>query len=130
MPPLKSVFCALPPDRISDSTEFSLLIHDAYPVSPGHSLLIPRRHVPSFFDLSNSERNDLFDLLDRARTKLLAELQPDAFNIGINDGPAAGQTLMHLHVHLIPRFNGDHRDPRGGIRWIFPDKADYWSGRG
>ena len=106
------------------------MIQDAFPVSPGHALLIPHRHVPSFFDLTDDERTDLMDLLGRARAKIQAELSPHGFNIGINDGPAAGQTVMHLHVHLIPRFNGDRPDPRGGVRWVFPEKADYWSDKG
>lgn len=68
-------------------------------------------------------------LLDQARQQLLAELKPDGFNIGINDGAEAGQTVPHLHIHLIPRFAGDREDPRGGVRWIIPEKADYWSPR-
>jgi diadenosine tetraphosphate (Ap4A) HIT family hydrolase len=123
-------FCSLPDLRIRDCTCSSLLIEDAYPVSPGHALLIPRRHVPSLFDLTNAERTDLLDLLSRARAKIQADLNPDGFNIGINDGPAAGQTVMHLHIHLIPRYAGDRPDPRGGVRWVFPEKADYWSGKG
>lgn len=69
---------------------------------------------------------ELGQLLTEVRTALLAEYQPDGFNIGINEGTAAGQTVMHLHLHLIPRYHGDQPDPRGGIRWIFPDKARYW----
>ena len=69
-------------------------------------------------------------MLQRVRTMLDAELRPDGYNIGINDGAAAGQTVMHVHMHVIPRYRGDWPDPRGGIRWIIPEKADYWSGRG
>lgn len=98
-------------------------------MSPGHALVIPRRHVQSFFDLQDDERADLIDLLARARAAIQAERHPDGFNIGINDGAAAGQTVMHLHVHLIPRYSGDRTDARGGVRWIFPEKADYWSRR-
>ena len=65
-----------------------------------------------------------------ALAMLDAELRPDGYNIGINDGAAAGQTVMHVHMHVIPRYRGDRPDPRGGIRWIIPEKADYWSGRG
>ena len=68
--------------------------------------------------------------LSRLRPALDAELRPDGYNIGINEGAAAGQTVMHVHMHVIPRYRGDRPDPRGGIRWIFPEKADYWSGRG
>lgn len=70
----------------------------------------------------------MLDLLARLHEAVLTERRPDGFNIGINDGAAAGQTVMHLHIHLIPRYEGDATDPRGGVRWIFPDKADYWSG--
>jgi diadenosine tetraphosphate (Ap4A) HIT family hydrolase len=98
-------------------------------VSPGHTLVIPRRHIGSFFDLIPEERTDLLALLDEARKGIDAEFAPQAYNIGINDGPAAGQTVPHLHIHLIPRYDGDRPDPRGGVRWLFPDKADYWSPR-
>ena len=80
----------------------------------------------SFFDLSTQERDGLLALLDRAKRVLDAELQPQGYNIGINDGAAAGQTVPHLHVHLIPRFEGDLSDPRGGVRWVIPAKAKYW----
>jgi diadenosine tetraphosphate (Ap4A) HIT family hydrolase len=113
--------------RIREASRFALFIDDGFPVSPGHALLIPRRHVQSLFNLDEEERNDLLSLLARARSVIQAQLQPDGFNIGINDGAAAGQTVMHLHVHLIPRFAGDRADPRGGVRWVIPEKADYWS---
>jgi diadenosine tetraphosphate (Ap4A) HIT family hydrolase len=102
---------------------------DGYPVSPGHSLIVPKRHTGSFFTLSEQERLALLALLDQAKVVAEAELRPDGYNIGINDGPAAGQTVPHLHIHLIPRFEGDQADPRGGVRWVIPEKADYWSGR-
>lgn len=98
------------------------------PCSTGHTL-IPRRHVGSFFDLLGEERADLLGLLDAVKVDLDCELRPQAYNIGINDGAAAGQTVPHLHIHLIPRYDGDCVDPRGGVRWIIPDKADYWSSR-
>ena len=122
-------FCTLPADRILFSTPLALALRDAYPISPGHTLIIPRRHIASFFELAADERADLLTLLDQARARLDAEFHPDAYNIGINDGPAAGQTIGHLHIHLIPRYAGDQPDPRGGVRWIFPDKADYWTTR-
>jgi diadenosine tetraphosphate (Ap4A) HIT family hydrolase len=102
---------------------------DGYPVSLGHTLVIPKRHVASFFETTAEERAELFSLLDWCRNEIIARHNPDAFNIGINDGRAAGQTVMHLHIHLIPRYAGDKSDPRGGVRWIFPEKADYWSRR-
>jgi diadenosine tetraphosphate (Ap4A) HIT family hydrolase len=104
----------------------AISIRDGYPVSPGHTLLIPKRHTGSFFELSPPERSDLLALLDRAKLVLDKEFQPQGYNIGINDGAAAGQTVPHLHVHLIPRYDGDMPDPRGGVRWVIPDKAKYW----
>jgi diadenosine tetraphosphate (Ap4A) HIT family hydrolase len=119
-----------------------MVIRDGYPISPGHTLIIPKRHTGSFFDTTTEERNALLELLDWAKADLTTPTvgallaaptnapplpKPDAFNIGINDGPAAGQTVPHLHIHLIPRYQGDMPDPRGGVRWIMPEKADYWS---
>jgi len=122
-------FCSLSASRIVDEAEHCVAIRDAFPVSEGHTLIISKRHVGSFFDLSESEVQDLFRLLARAKRALDAAFRPAGFNVGINDGRAAGQTVQHLHVHLIPRYTGDVPDPRGGIRWIFPERADYWSGR-
>jgi diadenosine tetraphosphate (Ap4A) HIT family hydrolase len=120
-------FCHLPPQRIVRKAERCIAFADAYPISPGHTLVIPERHVGSFFETSAEEKAALFSLLEWCRNDLSARYAPAGFNIGINDGKAAGQTVMHLHIHLIPRFAGDKPDPRGGVRWIFPDKADYWS---
>ena len=122
-------FCTLPQVRIIDTSSYGLVVRDAFPISPGHTLIIPKRHVGSFFDLSSDEREDLMSLLGTAKANVEAEFKPDGYNIGINDGPVAGQTVPHLHVHLIPRYKGDMSDPRGGVRWIIPDKADYWSHR-
>jgi diadenosine tetraphosphate (Ap4A) HIT family hydrolase len=122
-------FCTLPPGRIVASNAHALVIRDGFPVSRGHTLIIPRRHVGSFFDVTAEERTALFAQLDNAKAALDKEFAPDGYNIGINDGQAAGQTVMHLHMHLIPRYAGDLPDPRGGVRWILPEKADYWSQR-
>ena len=104
----------------------ALVIRDAYPVSPGHTLVILKRHIASMFEASVQEQRDLFALLVEARRELEAADGSADFNIGVNDGPAAGQTVPHLHIHLIPRFEGDVPDPRGGVRWLFPEKARYW----
>lgn len=120
-------FCQLTSERIRGSNEHAVWIRDGYPVSPGHSLIIPVRHVGSFFELSPIERSGLLELLDVAKAAAQSEFNPAGFNIGINDGPAAGQTVPHVHVHLIPRFLGDLPDSRGGVRWVIPHKADYWS---
>ena len=119
-------FCTLAPERIIDSNEFGVIIRDGFPISPGHTLVIPKRHIGSWFAISNAEQLGLLDLLARAKVVLQEELNPDGYNIGINDGPAAGQTVPHLHMHLIPRYKGDIEDPRGGVRWIIPEKAKYW----
>jgi diadenosine tetraphosphate (Ap4A) HIT family hydrolase len=122
-------FCALPRERLLIELPTAFLIRDGFPVSPGHSLMIPKRHVGSWFEATPQERADLLALLDEARRLAQAEFGPAAWNIGINDGPAAGQTVPHLHVHLIPRYDADVADPRGGVRWVIPEKADYWSDR-
>lgn len=93
-------------------------------------MIVSKRHVGSFFVISEDERSAILSLLDQAKAAAVAEFMPDGFNVGINDGPAAGQTVAHLHVHLIPRYRGDMADPRGGVRWVLPEKADYWSDRG
>ena len=120
-------FCAFLPERIILSNQHGLAIRDGYPVSPGHTLIIPRRHTESFFGLDSVEISALFVLLEEAKTGLDEDLHPAGYNIGINDGSAAGQTVPHVHIHLIPRFVGDVPDPRGGVRWILPEKADYWT---
>ena len=119
-------FCTPDELKVVMATPDCLAIADGYPVSPGHTLIIPKRHVASFFELTHEEQAAMLDLLTEMRQRLVAERHPDGFNIGINDGAAAGQTVMHLHIHLIPRYAGDQPDPRGGVRWIFPDKAAYW----
>jgi diadenosine tetraphosphate (Ap4A) HIT family hydrolase len=118
-------FCALPADRILLLADEALVIRDAFPVSPGHTVVIPRRHIGSFFDLTDAERACVLELLAQAKADLDLSFQPDGFNIGINDGAAAGQTVRHLH--LIPRYRGDAPDPRGGVRWVLPAKAKYWA---
>ena len=119
-------FCDLGKTRVLTANSHALAIPDGFPVSPGHTLIIPKRHIASFFELTEEEQRAMLDLLSQMRQLLLKERNPDGFNIGINDGAAAGQTVMHLHIHLIPRYAGDQPDPRGGVRWIFPDKAAYW----
>ena len=122
-------FCTLPPARELLRSGSAIAFRDAYPVSPGHTLVIPVRHVASFFDTTPEEHASMLGLLDAVKQQLQAEFGPAAYNIGINDGAAAGQTVGHLHIHLIPRYPGDRPDPRGGVRWVIPDKADYWTGR-
>jgi len=120
------IFCNLEPDRIISESDYTLTIRDGFPVSGGHTLIIPKRHVESFFELQAIEKAAVLQAMDEAKETLDKEFSPDGYNIGINDGEAAGQTVMHLHVHLIPRYKGDTEDPRGGVRHIFPGKAKYW----
>ncbi|MFV8817773.1 HIT family protein [Haliea sp. E17] len=115
--------------RVIDQNGLAILIEDGFPVTLGHSLVILRRHIQSLFDASDEERRALFQLIERAKVGLDQRYQPSAYNIGINDGVAAGQTIPHLHIHVIPRYDEPGTDPRGGIRWIIPERADYWSSR-
>lgn len=120
-------FCTLPPERVVARSAHALAIRDIYPVTLGHSLIIPRRHIVSLTELESDEARDLWELVRSVRAQIDAEHAPDGYNLGVNDGVAAGQTVMHLHVHLIPRYLGDVRDPRGGVRWAVPEKAAYWA---
>ena len=122
-------FCTLTESRVRLQSALAVGVDDAYPVAPGHTLIVPRRHVGSYFQLNRDERAAMHELLDQAQSELRERLRPDAYTIGINDGPAAGQSIPHVHIHLIPRFHGDRDNPRGGVRWVLPDKADYWTGR-
>jgi len=124
-PPSTCPFCNVPSGRTVDEDDLTFTIIDGYPVSPGHSLVIPKRHVASAFDLSSEEWSAIQQALARGKARLDAEHQPDGYNIGINVGEVAGQTVMHVHVHLIPRYGGDVEDPRGGIRHVIPGKGYY-----
>jgi diadenosine tetraphosphate (Ap4A) HIT family hydrolase len=104
-------------------------ILDGFPVSPGHTLVIPRRVVATWSQASAEERAALMALVDEVMRRLTESHHPDGFNVGFNEGTAAGQTVPHLHVHIIPRYLGDQADPRGGVRWVLPARADYWTER-
>ena len=119
-------FCALHQERIVATNGLAVATRDGFPVSPGHTLIIPKRHVATFFETTTEERLAMFELMDKAKHGIDAEFHPASYNIGVNDGPAAGQTIAHVHIHLIPRYAGDDADPRGGVRRIFPKKAKYW----
>jgi diadenosine tetraphosphate (Ap4A) HIT family hydrolase len=126
MSPATCPFCTVDPDRTIAAAPLAFAIRDGFPISPGHTLIIPRRHVGSWFEATAEEREAIATLLDACKSLLDREFRPAAYNIGVNDGPAAGQTVPHLHVHLIPRYPGDLPDPRGGVRWVLPGKAKYW----
>ena len=120
-------FCVLDPARILAEDELTVVYKDGFPVSPGHTVIIPRRHFPTLFEATQEERLALLAALDRAKLILDERHHPDGYNIGINQGPAGGQSVPHLHIHVIPRYLGDKEDPRGGVRWILPNKAKYWA---
>ena len=101
-------------------------VADGFPLSTGHTLVLPVRHVPDFFALSADEQADVWRLVSKVRADLERQFAPDGFNVGLNAGAAAGQTVDHAHVHVIPRFVGDVPDPRGGVRWVLPAAAAYW----
>ncbi len=105
--------------------EMAFAFKDANPVGPGHCLVVPRRHVPDIFQLSNAEVQALFSLINQLREHLSNELSPNGFNVGVNIGRAAGQTVAHAHVHVIPRFEGDVSDPTGGVRNVIPGMGPY-----
>lgn len=98
---------------------------DDFPVSNGHLEIIPKRHIATWWDATTDERNAIFELLDDAKQLVDDMYHPDAYNIGMNLGEAAGQSVMHLHVHLIPRYKGDVENPRGGVRGVIPNKQNY-----
>lgn len=118
-------FCGPPEGRLFHDGRLVVGLWDRFPVSPGHALLIPRRHVAGWFDATDEERSELIAAIETARIAIEREHRPDGYNIGINLGEAAGQTVFHLHVHVIPRYRGDVAEPRGGVRHVIPDRADY-----
>ena len=119
-------YCSIRVARVTLDTEHALVFRDGYPIAEGHTLVVPRLHVPSIFDLAPEPQAAVWKLVAEVRAQLIDNLHPDGFTIGINDGVAAGQTVMHAHVHVIPRWKGDVADPRGGVRWVIPDRAAYW----
>ncbi len=123
-PSLSCPFCA-PNDGTWLGNAFAYVRCDLNPVTPGHLLLIPFRHVSIFFDINGEERDAILELLGAARTLVDEIHQPDGYNIGINIGAAAGQTVDHVHLHLIPRYRGDVDAPRGGVRGVIPSKQTY-----
>jgi diadenosine tetraphosphate (Ap4A) HIT family hydrolase len=118
-------FCAMPADRILDANASAFVALDAYPVSPGHSLVIARRHVADVCDLSATEIGDILQLVRSTRERIDRMAHPTGYNIGVNIGTDGGQTVMHVHIHVIPRYPGDSEDPTGGVRSVIPGKARY-----
>lgn len=108
-----------------NENDSAFALPDIYPVTKGHTLIVPKRVVISIFDLTETEVLDCWRLLAAEKVRLEAALQPDGFNVGVNLGECAGQTIPHAHIHLIPRYRGDNPNPRGGIRAVIPNRADY-----
>jgi diadenosine tetraphosphate (Ap4A) HIT family hydrolase len=120
----RCIFCELDRPTIAESG-LSLAVFDAFPVSRGHALVVPRRHVVTVWDLHKDEYVDAFALVLKVRKVLDTLFKPDGFNIGVNCGEAAGQSVWHAHIHVIPRYTADVPNPRGGIRNIIPGKGNY-----
>ncbi|MDD5703538.1 MAG: HIT family protein [Dehalococcoidales bacterium] len=116
-------FCT--PEAVILSNEHAYVRFDKFPVSNGHLLVIPYRHEPSFFNLTEQEQHAILDLINKAKLHLDDKFDPDGYNVGMNIGEIAGQTILHFHAHLIPRYKGDVPDPRGGVRGVIPEKKLY-----
>ena len=107
------------------SNELAYARYCNYPVSPGHILIVPYRHVADYFNTTSQEKQAIHNLVDEAKMLIDSERSPDGYNIGVNCGSAAGQSVPHVHYHLIPRYEGDMDNPRGGVRGVIPDKQKY-----
>lgn len=119
-------FCILHINQVIDSNELALAFYDKYPVTQYHTLIIPKRHVADYFELTDEEVNAMQELLYRQKDRLLIEdIRISGFNIGINVGKDAGQSIFHVHMHLIPRRKYDMKDPKGGVRGVIPEKQRY-----
>jgi diadenosine tetraphosphate (Ap4A) HIT family hydrolase len=122
----KCVFCEqFDKSRIVYEDSTWIAVYDNYPVSKGHTLLIPKRHCETFFDLNDFETGILSHIINVIKLILDEKFKPDGYNIGCNCGEAAGQTVMHCHIHIIPRYNGDMENPRGGVRGVIPSMQKY-----
>lgn len=120
-------FCVLEPHRILAEDELTVVYKDGFPVSPGHAVVIPRRHFATLFEATQAEQMALLQAVFACKRILDEAHHPDGYNIGINHGVAGGQSVPHLHIHVIPRYLGDRENPKGGVRWVLPDKARYWA---
>ncbi|MBU4269301.1 HIT family protein [Candidatus Dependentiae bacterium] len=120
------IFCNKNNVQILSESKLAYSIRDKFPVTTGHSLIITKRHVESFFDLTNNEILEINELLKKIKEEILQEDKTvTGFNVGVNIGLSAGQSVFHVHVHLIPRRLGDIENPKGGVRGIIPNKRDY-----
>ncbi len=117
------IFCS--EQIIIHETELTYVTYDTYPASPGHALVITKRHVPNYFDCTDEEVIELWQSVNQAKRIIDQDHAPDSYNIGINVGAVAGQSVPHIHIHIIPRYKGDVEDPRGGVRSVIPHKRRY-----
>lgn len=122
---MNCIFCNIDKERIILENEYAFAIFDNFPVSKGHMLIIPKKHIKNYFEADENTKGQLWELLDECKIFADKQFNPQGYNIGINCGEAAGQTVMHLHIHLIPRYKGDIENPRGGVRGVIPDKRIY-----
>lgn len=122
---MECLFCNIPRERVVLENELAFAIFDGFAVSPGHSLIIPKRHVASYFDLTQEEVLAIHELIPQVKNLIEQDNKPDGYNIGINVGEAAGQSIFHVHVHVIPRYKGDVANPRGGVRGVIPSRQNY-----
>lgn len=120
------VFCNLSSQaELICETATCVAFYDGYPVSPGHALIIPKRHVASYFDLTKHEREAMNIMLMYVKKRIQERFNPDGYNIGINVNESAGQSIFHVHMHLIPRYEGDVENPKGGVRGVIPSLQNY-----
>jgi diadenosine tetraphosphate (Ap4A) HIT family hydrolase len=124
-PTLECPFCSVSAERVRETCALAFTVDDAFPVAPGHTLVIPRRHAADFFDLTKEEIASMIRLMRAAKERLDQSISPTGYTIGINVGRDAGQTVFHAHVHLIPRYPKDTPDPTGGVQNILPGKG-HW----
>jgi len=110
---------------VSLKNELAYSARDSYAVSPGHTVVVPKRHVAEFFDLTQGEVAACMELINEEKKLIDEEFNPDGYNVGVNIGPAAGQSILHVHIHIIPRYEGDVENPQGGVRHVIPKKAHY-----
>ncbi|WP_075981814.1 HIT family protein [Bacillus massilinigeriensis] len=122
---MKCPFCTLDNNQILFENDFAFAIYDKFPIQKGHMLIIPRKHVETYFDATSQQIAAIHELIKEGKNKIDFEYGPDGYNIGVNIGYYGGQTVNHLHFHLIPRYKGDIEDPRGGIRKAIPNLVQY-----
>ena len=122
---LKCIFCNIDNSRIVLESSLAYAIYDGFPVNKGHMLIISKQHFNNYFEADKKTKDELWNLIDKCKEILDIKYNPDGYNVGINCNESAGQTVMHLHIHLIPRYKGDIENPRGGVRGVIPDNQSY-----